>query len=84
MTTRRLEDLGDVEPLWPAVGRFLGLGRNSTFEAARRGEIPTLRFRKKLMVSKIAIARLLSEGQRPARLVGSDREPTALRASGAK
>jgi hypothetical protein len=27
-------------PLWPDVGRALGLGRARTFELARRGELP--------------------------------------------
>ena len=29
-------------PLWPTAGKALGLGRNSTFEGARRGEIETI------------------------------------------
>jgi hypothetical protein len=29
-------------PLWPTAGRALGLGRNSTFEGARKGEIETI------------------------------------------
>ena len=31
-------------PLWPDTGQALGLGRNATYDAARRGEIPTLTF----------------------------------------
>lgn len=27
-------------PLWPDVGRALGLGKTRTFELARRGELP--------------------------------------------
>jgi hypothetical protein len=68
---QRLETLGDVEPLWPVVGCFLKLGRNATFEAARRGEIPTLRFGKRLLVSKVALQRLLELGQH------SPTEPTS-------
>ena len=29
-------------PLWPTAGRALGLGRNSTFEGAKTGEIKTI------------------------------------------
>jgi hypothetical protein len=29
-------------PLWPTAGRALGLGRSATYDAARRGDIPTL------------------------------------------
>ena len=64
-TPRRLADCPDVFPLWPDAGRLLGLGRNATFEAARRHEIPTLRFGKRLLVSKVALRRLLEEGQEP-------------------
>jgi hypothetical protein len=28
--------------LWPTTGRALGLGRNSTYEGARKGEIETV------------------------------------------
>jgi hypothetical protein len=65
MTRPRLDDLPDVFPLWPDAGRFLGLGRNSTFAAAQRGEIPTLRFGRRLVVTKRALERLLDEGQLP-------------------
>jgi hypothetical protein len=27
-------------PLWPEAGQALGLGKNGTYEAAERGEIP--------------------------------------------
>ena len=37
--------------LWPDVGRALGLGRNSTFKAAKSGEIPTIRIGKRLLVT---------------------------------
>jgi hypothetical protein len=30
-------------PLWPHVGRALGVSRNPVYEAARRGEIETIR-----------------------------------------
>jgi hypothetical protein len=29
-------------PLWPTAGRALGLGRNSAYEGARKGEIETI------------------------------------------
>jgi hypothetical protein len=29
-------------PLWPTAGRALGLGRNSTFQGAKNGEIETI------------------------------------------
>jgi hypothetical protein len=32
----------------PEAGRRLGLGKNASYEAARRGELPVLRFGRKL------------------------------------
>jgi excisionase family DNA binding protein len=43
----------------PQAGRLLGLGRNAAYDAARRGEIPVLRFGRKLRVSRAAFERLL-------------------------
>ena len=45
--------------LWPETGQLLGLGRSSTFEAARRGQIPTLRIGRRLLVPRSALSRLL-------------------------
>jgi excisionase family DNA binding protein len=36
----------------PEAGRKLKLGRNASYAAAARGEIPTLRFGRKLRVPK--------------------------------
>lgn len=43
----------------PEAGRILGLGKNASYEAARRGEIPVLRFGRKLRVPRVALERLL-------------------------
>jgi hypothetical protein len=45
--------------LWPQVGELLGLGRASTYEAARRGDIPTMRFGRRIAVPTAALRRLL-------------------------
>jgi hypothetical protein len=46
--------------LWPETGMILGLGRrNSTYAAAVRGEIPTIRIGGRLLVPKAALERLL-------------------------
>ena len=39
-------------PLWPHAGMALGLTRNGTYEAAKRGDIPVLQFGKLKRVSK--------------------------------
>jgi len=44
----------------PEAGRLLGLSRNAAYEAARRREIPVLRFGRKLRVPRVALERLLS------------------------
>jgi excisionase family DNA binding protein len=44
----------------PEAGRLLGLGRNAAYEAARRREIPVLRFGRKLRVPRLALERLLA------------------------
>ena len=36
--------------LWPATGEILGLSRQSTYDAAQRGEIPTIRIGRRLIV----------------------------------
>lgn len=44
----------------PEAGRLLGVGRNCAYEAARRGEIPTIRIGRMLRVPKAALRRMLS------------------------
>ena len=49
----------------PEAGRLLGLSRNAAYEAARRREIPVLRFGRKLRVPRVALERLLmGEGRK--------------------
>jgi excisionase family DNA binding protein len=43
----------------PEAGRLLGLGRNAAYEAAKRGDIPTLRMGRRLLVPKIPFHRML-------------------------
>jgi excisionase family DNA binding protein len=45
----------------PEAGAKLGLSRNGSYEAARRGEIPTIRIGRLLKVPKIAFDRMLSK-----------------------
>lgn len=46
--------------LWPETGKLLGLGRSAVYDAARRGEIPTLRFGSRLVVPTAALRRMLA------------------------
>jgi excisionase family DNA binding protein len=50
----------------PEAGAQLGLGRNASYEAAKRGDIPTLRLGKLLRVPKAALDRLLNGSLSPA------------------
>jgi excisionase family DNA binding protein len=45
-------------PVWPDAGRTLGLGRNATYVAIARGQIPAIRIGRKLLVPKRALERL--------------------------
>jgi len=47
----------------PEAGKELGLSRNASYAAARRGEIPVLRFGKKLRVPTARFERMLEEGK---------------------
>jgi excisionase family DNA binding protein len=42
------------------AAQLLGIGRNSAYEAARRGEIPTVKIGKRLLVPKASFDRLLA------------------------
>jgi excisionase family DNA binding protein len=52
----------EVQPtltLWPEVADILGLGRSAVYEAAGRGELPVLRFGKRMVVPTAALRKLL-------------------------
>lgn len=42
------------------AARVLGIGRNSAYEAARRGEIPTIKIGRRLVVPRAALDRILA------------------------
>ena len=43
------------------AGHFLGLGRSSSYQAARTGQLPVLKIRGKFRVPRLALIRLLEE-----------------------
>ena len=47
-------------PVWPDAGQMLGLGRNATYDAVARGEIPVLRFGRRILVPRKALERLVN------------------------
>ena len=43
----------------PEAGQLLGIGRTASYEAARRGQIPTLRIGRRILVPRIALEHML-------------------------
>jgi excisionase family DNA binding protein len=54
----------------PQAGRLLGLGRNAAYDAARRGEIPTIKLGRLLRVPKAALHKLVGIEPAYSRTVG--------------
>jgi hypothetical protein len=44
-------------PLWPTAGRALGLGRSATYDAAKRGDIPTLSLSRRPRCARCSASR---------------------------
>ena len=45
------------------AARVLGIGRNSAYEAVRRGDLPVIRIGRRYVVPRAALERLLGDGQ---------------------
>ena len=45
----------------PQAGEILGIGRNASYEAARTGQIPTIRIGRRIVVPIIALERMLED-----------------------
>lgn len=45
------------------AARLLGIGRNQCYEALKRGELPSIRVGKRLLVPRAALDRLLENGR---------------------
>ncbi len=45
----------------PEAGKTLGIGRSAAYEAARTGQLPTIRIGRRLLVPIVALERLLQE-----------------------
>lgn len=44
------------------AARLLGIGRNQCYEAVKRGDLPSIRLGKRLLVPRAALDRLLDNG----------------------
>ena len=49
-------------PPWPDTGKRLGLGRNATYDAIARGDIPSVRIGHRILVPLKALERMLEGG----------------------
>jgi len=47
----------------PEAGKWLGIGRNAAYEAARQGIIPTIRIGRLLRVPVVALQRKLEQAE---------------------
>jgi excisionase family DNA binding protein len=47
------------------AAEVLGIGRNAAYEAVRRGEIPSIRIGRRVVVPDEGLQRLLQEGNGP-------------------
>jgi len=63
MTSSNTTTVGDMKPLTmsiPEAAKALGIGRNQGYEAARSGEIPTIKIGRRILVPRAAFERLLA------------------------
>ncbi len=58
------DDPGRATLTVPQAGAILGIGRNSAYDAARKGEIPTIRIGGRILVPRTRFERLL-DGVKP-------------------
>ena len=63
----RLPDQLDIEKKWcltiPEVAELLGISRNFAYELVKRGEIPVIRFGKRILIPKVALENKLAEAK---------------------
>jgi excisionase family DNA binding protein len=45
----------------PEAGRIVGLGKNASYDAAHRGQLPILKFGRKMRVPRAALDRMLGK-----------------------
>jgi excisionase family DNA binding protein len=58
----QLDDKDSLVMTVPEAGALLGLNRNASYAAAKRGDIPTMSFGKLLRVPKAKFRKMLEEG----------------------
>jgi excisionase family DNA binding protein len=48
------------------AGKVLGIGRSAAYEAARSGQLPTIKIGRRILVPLVALERLLEQAGKPA------------------
>lgn len=43
------------------AGKLVGIGRNQAYEAARKGDLPTIKFGKRILVPRVALTAMLAK-----------------------
>lgn len=56
-----MDETGDQTISVPEAGRRVGLSKNAAYQAAKTGELPVLRFGRKLRVPLVALQRMLEQ-----------------------
>jgi len=46
-------------PVWPDAGRALGLSRGATYDGVARGDIPSIRVGRRVLIPTAALRRLV-------------------------
>jgi hypothetical protein len=59
------KDEGKTLPVPVAGRRYFDLGKNASYEAVKRGEIPVIKIGSRLRVPVIALERMLAEAGKP-------------------
>lgn len=73
----KLRDLdGRVTITVEECARLLGIGRSSAYEAIRRGDLPSLRLSRRIVIPTRALLRLLENGNAPPDEGGAPTERT--------
>ena len=60
-----VRDDGNLTLTISETAKLLGLGRHACYEAARRGDIPTVSLGRRILVPVEALKRMLAETGRP-------------------
>jgi excisionase family DNA binding protein len=66
MMSGQLDQAPDILTV-PEAASLLRVGKGSVYESCRRGELPSVRIGRRLLIPKAALMRLLAEGNSNAR-----------------